>query len=57
MLFTEGKDREYERMMQQKPQHDRRPIKTMKERDCEHSLYFADKDNKCSLAKSTVFND
>lgn len=34
MHFTEGRLREYERMMQEKSVHDRRPIKTMKEREC-----------------------
>ena len=57
MLFTEGKSREYERMMQQQPGFDHRSVKTMKERDCLHCLYYDNKAKKCSLGKCTVFRD
>jgi len=40
MYFTEGQLREYERMMQEKPGYDRRPIKSMKERDCKPCPHF-----------------
>lgn len=61
MLFTEGKDREYEHMMMEKPGFKRTKrdlfFPTAKQRDCPHCLYFADKEKKCSLAKCAVFND
>ena len=44
MLFTEGKDRKYERMMQEKPgfQRDRRRVVSpnARQRDCPHCLYY-----------------
>ena len=44
MLFTEGKDRNYERMMQEKPgfQRDRRRMVSpnARQRDCPHCLYY-----------------
>ena len=44
MLFTEGKDRNYERMMQEKPgfQRDRRRVVSpnARQRDCPHCLYY-----------------
>ena len=57
MLFTVGKDREYERIMKETPGFDRRLIRTMKERDCEHCLYYDDQTRKCSLEKCAVFED
>lgn len=57
MRFTEGQMLEYERMMQEKPLYDRRPIKTMKERDCEHCLYFDESCHKCNKEKCTIFDD
>lgn len=40
MHFTEGPLREYERMMQEKPKHDRKPVKMAERRDCKHCLHF-----------------
>jgi hypothetical protein len=57
MLFTEGKLQGYERMMQQKPDFGRNPIKTMKERDCPHCLHFNQKAKKCGLRKCAMFKD
>lgn len=57
MLFTEGKRREYERIMQEKPGFDHRPVKTMKERDCKHCLYYDESCRKCSQEKCVVFED
>jgi hypothetical protein len=57
MHFTEGQLREYERMMQERPGYDRRPIKTMKERDCKHCLYFDERYYKCSKEKCILFDD
>lgn len=57
MHFTEGRLREYERMMQEKPIHDRRPIKTMKERDCKNCLHFDKRYHKCSREKCTIYDD
>jgi hypothetical protein len=57
LLFTAGKDREYERMMKENPGFDHRPIRTMKERDCKHCLYYDETLHKCSLEKCAVFED
>lgn len=57
MHFTEGQLREYECMMQERPGYDRRPIKTMKERDCKHCLNFDERYCKCSKEKCTLFDD
>jgi len=57
VLFTVGKDLEYERMMQETPGFYRRPVTTMKERDCKHCLYYDEKSRKCSLKKCVVFED
>lgn len=57
MLFTTGKDRKYERLMCESPGFDRRPIRTMKERDCKHCLYYDETLRKCSLEKCAVFED
>ena len=57
MLFMVGKDREYERLMKQTPGFDRKPVRTMKERDCEHCLYYDEQSRKCSQKKCVVFED
>lgn len=57
MLFTEGQLLKYERIMQEKPVHSRKPIKTMDERDCKHCLYFDERCRKCSKEKCAIFND
>jgi len=57
MHFTEGPLREYERMMQEKPGHDRRPIKSMKARDSKHCLHFDEHCRKCNKEKCALFND
>ena len=43
--------------MQQTPGFDHRPVKTMKERDCPHCLYYDQKAKKCGLKACTVFKD
>lgn len=59
MLFTEGKDRKYERMMQEKPgfQRDRRRVVSpnARQRDCPHCLYYNETLKKCGLATCVVF--
>ena len=59
MLFTEGKDRNYERMMQEKPgfQRDRRRMVSpnARQRDCPHCLYYNETLKKCGLATCVVF--
>lgn len=57
MNFTEGKLLEYERMMREKPGFDHKPIKTMKERDCKHCLYYDKHHRKCSEEKCVEFDD
>lgn len=57
MYFTEGQLREYERMMQEKPGYNRKPIKTVKERDCKHCQFFDEHSHKCSKEKCTLFDD
>ncbi|MDD4833400.1 MAG: hypothetical protein PHC44_01515 [Lutispora sp.] len=57
MYFTEGQLREYERMMQEKPGYNRRPIKKVKERDCKHCQFFDEHSRKCSKEKCTLFDD
>ena len=57
MFFTEGLLQGYERMMQQKPVYNRRPIKTMDKKDCKHCLYFDERCHKCSKEKCTLFYD
>jgi hypothetical protein len=57
VYLTEEQLREYERMMREKPGHDRRPVKTMDERDCKHCLYFDEHCHKCSKEKCTLFDD
>lgn len=59
MLFTEGKDRKYERMMQEKPgfQRDRRRtvFPNARQRDCPHCLYYNETLKKCGLETCVVF--
>ena len=57
MIFTAGKDRFFEWLMQQKPGFDRSPVLTMKERDCRHCLYYDEHRRQCGLEKCIVFSD
>jgi hypothetical protein len=57
MHFTEGQLREYEHMMQEKPGHHHRHIKTMKERGCKDCPVFDKSRNKCSKEKCHIFDD
>jgi hypothetical protein len=57
MHFTEGPLREYERMMQEKPGYDRRPIKSIKERDFKSCSHFDEHCRKCSKETSAQFDD
>jgi len=57
MYFTEGWLRTYEHMMQEKPRHDRAPVKTMQDRDCKHCLHYDTQHEKCSKKKCTVFKE
>ena len=60
MLFTEGKDRKYERMMQEKPgfQRDRRRVVSpnARQRDCPHCLYWNAVQQQCPLDKCIVYD-
>ena len=62
MLFTDGKDREYERMMREIPHHHRETIKiqtsteTKKDRDCPHCLYYMTKGKRCRYNYCIVFS-
>ena len=59
MLFTEGKDRNYERMMQGKPGFQRNRRRTVlpnaKQSDCHHCLYYNETLKKCNLETCIVF--
>ncbi len=64
MLFTKGKDREYERMMQEKPGFRRRRQKekniqfaTSDNKDCPYCLYYDEKKKKCSMKSCIVFDE
>ncbi len=57
LIFTEGKHRFFERLMQGKPNFDQRPIRTPKERDCKHCLYYNERKKKCTQNKCIVFDD
>lgn len=59
MYFTEGQLRKYERIMQEKPEFDRKNIitKTVEERDCKHCLYFIKHHSKCSKKKCVLFEE
>jgi hypothetical protein len=54
MYFTEGRLRSYECMMQEKPKHERDPVKTMQDRDCQHCLHFDRQLKKCSKEKCDI---
>lgn len=54
MYFTEGRLRTYERMMQEKPKHDREPVKPD---DCAHCLHFDKHSGKCSKEKCVIPDD
>ena len=56
-MFTVGKDRFYEQLMQQKPGFDRRLVLSVKERDCKHCLYFDVRLQKCAQDKCIVYGD
>ena len=59
MLFTEGKYRNYERMMQGKPGFQRNRRRTVlpnaRQRDCPHCLYYNETLKKCNLETCIVF--
>ncbi|MEA5047101.1 MAG: hypothetical protein VB034_00690 [Eubacteriales bacterium] len=64
MLFTRGKDREYERMMQEKPGFGRRRQKekniqfaTAENKDCPYCLYYDGKRKRCSMDSCPVFDE
>lgn len=57
MYFTEGRLRAYERMMQEKPKHDREPAKPAKGRDCEHCLHFNKRKEECRKEKCVIPDD
>lgn len=57
MFFTEGEDLEYERMMRETPGHNRRIIKTPKERDCPHCFYYDKRLKGCPFDYCPVFAD
>jgi len=57
MYFTEGQLLEYERIMQEKPVHDRRPIKSVKEQDRRNCQSFDKHCHKCSKQKYTLLDD
>lgn len=58
MLFTEGKDLEYERLMQQKPGFDRKPNMTGSpkgKRGCLRCLHWDEQVEKCGIATCLYF--
>jgi len=57
MFFAEGKLRQYESMMTKVPNFDSKPVRTMKERDCKHCLYYDKPNHKCSQKKCYIFED
>lgn len=57
MYFTEGEDIEYERIMQEIPGHNRRNIRTAKERDCPCCLYYNKRKKKCRFSYCIVFEE
>lgn len=57
MYFTEGRLRAYERMMQEKPKHDRESVKPVREDDCAHCLHFDKCSGKCSKEKCVIPDD
>lgn len=57
MYFTEGRLRQYEHIMQQKPGFYRESVKTMKERGCLHCRYFDRGSQKCTMEKCMLFEE
>ena len=61
MFFTEGKDREYERMMREVPKHHREPLKKQiaseGNQDCPYCLYYTTKGKRCKYNKCIVFSE
>lgn len=57
MHFTEGPLRAYERLMQEKPGHDRKPVKEAENRDCKHCLHFDEYKRKCGKKNCVIFDD
>lgn len=61
MLFTQGKSREYERMMNEKPGVERKTKKkkiffaTAENKDCPYCLYYTSKGKRCKYDKCIVF--
>lgn len=59
MLFTEGRDREYERMMTEVPKerHNVKKTQTVLEiiRDCQHCMYYKSKEKRCKFNRCIVF--
>lgn len=59
MLFTQGKSRKYERMMNEKPGVERRAKKiffaTAENKDCPYCLYYTSKGKRCKYDKCIVF--
>lgn len=53
MYFTEGEDREYERMMKQIPGFDREE----EERNCPYCRYYKKKRKKCRLKRCVVYGE
>ena len=56
MLFTIGKDLEYERLMQVKPNFDR-SVLAVEERECKYCLHYDPKHRKCRLKKCVIFEN
>ena len=61
MLFTKGKHREYERLMQEKPNFGHREKHVRRadahNKDCPHCLYYNETLKKCGLEKCIVFRE
>ena len=69
MLFTKGKHRQYESLMQEKPGFDKRhtghkilkdktiQFETAENKDCPYCLYYAEKKKKCRMPNCIVFDE
>jgi len=70
VLFTEGKHKQYERMMQEKPGFERRDnigrtskkdmtiqFATADNKDCPYCLYYDGKRKRCSMDSCSVFDE
>lgn len=57
MYFTEGQLLEYERIMQEKPVHDRRPIKSAKKQDRRNCQSFERSCCTCIKKKYILLDD